>query len=148
MTTPTWTQLLGRLLTGQDLSAANTAWAMREVIAGDAADTELAGFLVALRAKGETAAEMAGLVHAILAGAVPVPVSADAVDVVGTSGDQASTVNISTMAAIVVAGAWIPVVKHGGRSVSSLSGSGRKTPAAGNGPGQAGHDETAGRFHP
>ena len=123
MTTPTWTQLLGTLLSGQDLSAADTAWAMREVIAGDAADTELAGFLVALRAKGETAAEMAGLVQAILAAAVPVPVTADAVDVVGTGGDQASTVNISTMAAIVVAGTGIPVVKHGGRSVSSLSGS-------------------------
>jgi anthranilate phosphoribosyltransferase len=101
MATPTWTQLLGTLLSGQDLPAADTAWAMREVMAGDAAETELAGFLVALRAKGETAAEMAGLVQAILAGAVPVPVTADAVDVVGTGGDQARTVNIFTMAAIV-----------------------------------------------
>ena len=123
MTPRTWPRLLTMLLSGQDLTSADTRWAMGEVMRGDADPAALAGFLVALRAKGETAAEITGVVDAVLAAAVPVPVDPDAVDVVGTGGDQAHTVNISTMAAVVVAGAGIRVVKHGGRSVSSLSGS-------------------------
>jgi anthranilate phosphoribosyltransferase len=123
MSSRTWPYLLNTLLAGQDLAAEDTGWAMRQVIAGEADPVSLAGFLVALRAKGETAQELAGLVDAILAAAVRVPVGDDAVDVVGTGGDQARTVNISTMAAIVTAGAGVPVIKHGGRSVSSSSGS-------------------------
>ena len=86
--------------------------------------------MVALRAKGETPGEIAGLVEAMLGAAVRVDLGAvlgaaharDAVDVVGTGGDRAHTVNISTMAAIVVAGAGVRVVKHGNRAASSLCG--------------------------
>lgn len=96
---------------------------MREVMRGDAEPAALAGFLIALRGKGETANEISGLIEAILSEAVAVPVDQDAVDIVGTGGDQAHIVNISTMAALVACGAGIPVVKHGGRAVSSKSGS-------------------------
>jgi anthranilate phosphoribosyltransferase len=96
---------------------------MGEIMAGEATGAQVAGFVVALRAKGETAEEVAGLVRAMLANAAPIDVSADAVDVVGTGGDGAHTVNISTMAAIVVAGAGVPVVKHGNRAASSSCGS-------------------------
>ncbi|GLY78017.1 anthranilate phosphoribosyltransferase [Actinoallomurus iriomotensis] len=123
MSSPTWPALLNALLAGKDLTAAEAGWAMRQVMADDVEPVALAGFLVALRAKGETAQEMAGMIEAILSAIGPVPMTVDAVDVVGTGGDQAHTVNISTMAAIVVAAAGIPVIKHGGRSVSSSSGS-------------------------
>ncbi len=122
----TWPQLLGALLNGDELSTADTAWAMGEIMAGSATPTQIAGFAVALRAKGETPAEVAGLVEAMLAAAVrvrlPEEVRADAVDVVGTGGDRAHTVNISTMAALVVAGAGVRVVKHGNRAASSACG--------------------------
>jgi anthranilate phosphoribosyltransferase len=119
----TWPHLIGTLLSGQDLTSGDTLWAMRQIMTGGADPVHIAGFLVALRAKGETAQELTGLVSAVLAEAVELPVTRNAVDVVGTGGDQAHTVNISTMASIVVAGAGVPVVKHGGRSVSSKSGS-------------------------
>jgi anthranilate phosphoribosyltransferase len=118
-----WPQLLTALIRGEDLKADDTAWVMEEVIKGDALPSRLGAFLVALRAKGETAEELAGLAQAIVRNALPVNVRTDAVDIVGTGGDQAHTVNISTMAAIVVAGAGVPVVKHGGRAVSSACGS-------------------------
>jgi anthranilate phosphoribosyltransferase len=122
----TWPNLLTALLRHEELSADDTAWAMGEVMAGSATPVQIAGFVLALRAKGETPAELAGLVAAMLANATPVelpdPVRADAVDVVGTGGDRAHTVNISTMAAIVVAGAGVTVVKHGNRAASSACG--------------------------
>ncbi|MCI2239660.1 anthranilate phosphoribosyltransferase [Paenibacillus sp. TRM 82003] len=120
---PTWPRLLGELLAGRDLAAADTAWAMERVMRGEAGDVPLAGFLVALRAKGETSAELAGLADAMLAHAVPLHVAGPTVDLVGTGGDQAHTVNISTMAALVLAGAGHRVVKHGNRASSSSSGS-------------------------
>lgn len=123
MSTPTWPGLLGRLLRGDDLDSAETAWAMDRMMAGEAAPAHVAGFAVALRAKGETAAEVAGLARAMLAHARTVSVPGPVVDVVGTGGDQAHTVNISTMAAIVVAAAGARVVKHGGRAASSSTGS-------------------------
>lgn len=123
MSARTWSHLLNTLLAGHDLAAEDTAWAMRQVMADQFEPAALAGFLIALRAKGETVPELTGLVEAILAEAARPPLSDDAVDVVGTGGDQANTVNISTMAAIVVAGAGIPVIKHGGRAASSSSGS-------------------------
>src|SRR5688572_27031207 len=96
---------------------------MSEIVAGQATAVQIASFMVALRAKGETPAEIAGFVEAMLSAAVPVTLdSRDVVDVVGTGGDRAHTVNISTMAAIVVAGAGVPVVKHGNRAASSLCG--------------------------
>src|SRR5882757_6568790 len=117
-----WPALLGRLLGGTDLTAEDTAWVMDQVLAGDASDVRLAGFLVALRAKGETAEEIAGLAEAMLAHARRVPLSGPAVDVVGTGGDHSQSVNISSMAAIVVAAAGVPVIKHGNRAASSRSG--------------------------
>ncbi|WP_369053613.1 anthranilate phosphoribosyltransferase [Kineococcus terrestris] len=120
---PTWPQVVGALLAGRDLDAATTAWAMDEVMSGEAGDVPLAGFLVALRAKGETVDELTGLADAMLAHAVPLEVPGPVVDLVGTGGDQAHTVNISTMASLVLAGAGHRVVKHGNRASSSSSGS-------------------------
>jgi anthranilate phosphoribosyltransferase len=122
MADQTWPGLLGRLLAGSDLSADDTAWVMDRVLSGEATAAQLAGFLVALRAKGEAPAEVAGLAAAMLRHARRVTVARPAVDVVGTGGDQARTVNISTMAAVVVAAAGVPVVKHGNRAASSASG--------------------------
>ncbi|MEV6333026.1 anthranilate phosphoribosyltransferase [Streptomyces sp. NPDC051909] len=118
-----WSDLLSALLQCQDLTAAETSWAMDKVMSGQATDAQIAGFMIALRAKGETAEELGGLVDALYAHAVPLHISGPAVDIVGTGGDRAHTVNISTMAAIVAAAAGAKVVKHGNRSVSSLSGS-------------------------
>ncbi|MFY1681246.1 anthranilate phosphoribosyltransferase [Micromonospora sp.] len=122
----TWPHLLNALLRGDELSTADTAWAMNEIMAGAAGPAQIAGFAVALRAKGETPAELAGLVEAMLGNAVPVTLPEElrrtAVDVVGTGGDLAHTVNISTMTALVVAGAGVRVVKHGNRAASSLCG--------------------------
>ncbi len=118
----TWPRLLSTLLQGASLSAEDTAWAMREIMAGEASPVQIAGFAVALRAKGETPIEISGLAEAMLANATRVPLDIPAVDVVGTGGDQAHTVNISTMAALVVAGAGVPVVKHGNRAASSSCG--------------------------
>jgi anthranilate phosphoribosyltransferase len=120
--TLSWPGLLRRLLAGQDLSAQDTAWVMDRVLSDDASPVQLAGFLVALRAKGETPEEVAGLAAAMLEHARRVNVPVRAVDVVGTGGDQANTVNISSMAAVVVAAAGVPVVKHGNRAASSASG--------------------------
>jgi anthranilate phosphoribosyltransferase len=122
----TWPNLLGTLLRGAELSTEETAWAMGEIMSGSATPAQIAGFVTALRAKGETPAEIAGLVEAMLAHAtrveLPAPLRTSAVDVVGTGGDRAHTVNVSTMAALVVAGAGVPVVKHGNRAASSLCG--------------------------
>nr|WP_132427402.1 anthranilate phosphoribosyltransferase [Pseudonocardia endophytica] len=107
---------------GGDIALEDAAWAMDQAFSGEASPAQLAGFLVALRAKGETAAEISGMADAMLAHALRVEVPGRAVDVVGTGGDQAHTVNISTMAALVVAGAGVPVVKHGGRAASSQAG--------------------------
>ncbi|GAA0244384.1 anthranilate phosphoribosyltransferase [Cryptosporangium japonicum] len=117
-----WPVLLNTLLAREALTPEQTTWAMSQIMAGDATPVQIAAFAMALRAKGETAAEIGGLVAGMLAAATPIDVSPDAVDIVGTGGDQAHTVNISTMAAIVVAGAGIPVVKHGNRAASSSTG--------------------------
>lgn len=121
-TAQSWPGLLGRLLAGHDLAADDTAWVMDRVLSGEATAAQLAGFLVGLRAKGEAPAEVAGLATAMLGHARRVAVAGPAVDVVGTGGDQARTVNISTTAAVVVAAAGVPVVKHGNRAASSASG--------------------------
>ncbi|MEX2289733.1 MAG: anthranilate phosphoribosyltransferase [Mycobacteriales bacterium] len=123
MAAPGWPALLASLLRGQDLTAADTGWAMGEVMAGEATPAQVAGFVVALRAKGETPEEVAGLVEVMLAEAAPVTVPGRVVDTCGTGGDRSNTVNLSTMAALVVAGAGVPVVKHGNRAASSACGS-------------------------
>src|SRR5919197_5496885 len=123
MATPTWPALLTALMGGAELSADDTAWAMDEVMTGNATPAQLAAFAVLLRAKGETPQELSGLVRTMIEHAAPLTIEGRAVDVVGTGGDRAHTVNISTMAALVVAGAGVRVVKHGNRAASSRCGS-------------------------
>ena len=120
--TPTWPTLIGDLLAGRDLTIAESTWAMEQVMDGLAPSSALAGFLVALSAKGETVDEIVGFRDAILARAVPLRVDPAALDIVGTGGDGFRTVNVSTTAAIVAAAAGVPVVKHGNRAASSASG--------------------------
>src|SRR5690349_2588006 len=96
---------------------------MREVMTGEATPAQVAGFAVALRAKGASAQEVSGLAAEMLAQATPVVLPLDCVDIVGTGGDGAHTVNISSMASVVTAAAGVPVAKHGGRAASSSSGS-------------------------
>jgi anthranilate phosphoribosyltransferase len=117
-----WPALLTRLLAGEHLNGSDTGWVMDRLMAGEATSAQLAGFAVALRAKGETAVEVAGLADSMLSHAVRVSVPMRVVDIVGTGGDRANTVNISTMAAVVIAGAGAPVVKHGNRAASSKCG--------------------------
>jgi anthranilate phosphoribosyltransferase len=118
-----WPELLTALLAGRDLSVSESEWAMRQVMAGMATPSQLAGFLVALRAKGETVDEIVGFRDAILDAAVALPVRAEVLDIVGTGGDRFGTVNISSMSAIVAAASGVPVVKHGNKAASSSSGS-------------------------
>jgi anthranilate phosphoribosyltransferase len=118
-----WPEVLSSLIAGRDLAAGQAAWAMGEILAGEASPAQVAGFAVALRAKGETLEELEGLVAAMYEHATPIVVTGRVLDVVGTGGDRSMSVNISTMAAIVAAGAGAPVVKHGNRSASSKAGS-------------------------
>ncbi|MBQ1087852.1 anthranilate phosphoribosyltransferase [Streptomyces sp. B93] len=117
-----WPVLLNGLLDGQDLSADATAWAMGRIMSGEATDAQIAGFAVALRAKGETVEEISGMVRTMYEHANVIEVPGDTVDIVGTGGDGAKTVNISTMSSIVIAGTGAKVVKHGSRAASSASG--------------------------
>ncbi|MEW1547181.1 anthranilate phosphoribosyltransferase [Streptomyces tsukubensis] len=117
-----WPAVLDSLLTNHDQSADATAWAMDRILSGEATDAQIAGFAVALRAKGETVAEISGLVRTMYEHAHLIDVPGPTVDIVGTGGDGAKTVNISTMASIVVAGTGAKVVKHGNRAASSASG--------------------------
>jgi anthranilate phosphoribosyltransferase len=118
----TWAALFSALIAGQSLEAEDTAWAMGEIMAGEATPVQLASFVVLLRAKGETVAEHAGLVSAMLATAARVQVAGPLLDVVGTGGDRANTVNLSTMSALVAAGAGARVAKHGNRAATSSAG--------------------------
>lgn len=118
-----WPAVLSTLLAGSSLSHEDAEWAMGAIMEGEATPAQIAGFAVALRAKGETAAELSGLVAAMLARARLISVDGAVVDTCGTGGDRAHTVNISTMAALVVAGTGARVVKHGNRAASSSCGS-------------------------
>ena len=118
-----WPDLLSIVVSGEDLSREQAAWAMDRVMDGDVSPVQLASLLVALRTKGESTHELAGLAESMVGHAVPLDVDASrAVDIVGTGGDRAFTVNISTMASIVIAGTGLRVVKHGNRASSSASG--------------------------
>ena len=117
-----WPDVLSTLIAGRDLTVDDTTWAMDSIMSGEASDAQIAGFAVALRAKGETVDEIAGLVRAMYQHANTIEVPGATVDIVGTGGDRAKTVNISTMSAIVVAGTGAKVVKHGSRASSSASG--------------------------
>lgn len=119
---PSWAGLLDALVHRRDLDTDQTRWALNEVMRGEADDARLAGLLVGLRAKGETVAEVGGLAEAMLGHAVTLSVPGPTLDVVGTGGDGARTVNVSTMAALVAAGAGATVVKHGNRAATSSCG--------------------------
>ena len=117
-----WPELLTALLKGRHLSAADTAWAMSRIMSGDATPSQIAGFVVSLRAKGETPDEVAGMASTMIDFANPMPPIGEALDIVGSGGDRAHTVNISTMSAIVAAAAGARVAKHGNRAASSSCG--------------------------
>lgn len=117
-----WPMILGQLTDGRDLSSDDSRWAMGEIMSDNASSAQIAAFGVGLKMKGETPAELQGLADAMLEHAKAVPVDSDVVDIVGTGGDRSNTVNISTMASIVVAASGIRVVKHGNRAASSKSG--------------------------
>ncbi len=122
-----WPFILGRLSSRQDLTAFETAAALADVLAGNATPSQLAAFIFGLRCKGETVEEMTGLLRAMSEAAelvpVPGPFRQRLIDTCGTGGDRAGTINVSTIAAFVVAGAGVPVCKHGGRAASSKAGS-------------------------
>ena len=122
MSDQSWPLILTALIRGEDLLADQTQWAMSEILAGNATAAQMAGFAVALRAKGESVDELEGLVASMYEHAQPLTIAGRTLDVVGTGGDRSFSVNISTMAAIVAASAGARVVKHGNRSASSKAG--------------------------
>jgi anthranilate phosphoribosyltransferase len=122
---PSWAMILGLLTTQQPLRAGQAAWAMDQIMTGAATPAQIAAFGVSMKMKRPTSAEVTELANTMLSYARRVPteeIGIDTVDVVGTGGDGANTVNLSTMAALVVAAAGVPVVKHGNRAASSRSG--------------------------
>ena len=123
MTEQSWPGTLSALLAGENLSRDSAGWALRQIMAGEATEGQIGAFRMALRSKGETVAELAGLVDVMLENAVLLNTGSDAVDIVGTGGDLFGTVNISSMASVVTAAAGIPVLKHGSRSASGKTGS-------------------------
>ncbi|MFQ5558502.1 MAG: anthranilate phosphoribosyltransferase, partial [Acidimicrobiales bacterium] len=121
-----WPEVLGRLSRGEDLEADTTRGVLGSILAGEATDAQIAAFIVALRQKGETTAEMTGMVEAMLAAATPLHLPDDVIDIVGVGGSPSRrrhALNVSTMAAFVAAGAGAVVCKHGNRRASSTSGS-------------------------
>lgn len=121
----TWPQVLAALTSNTELAPGQTAWAMEQVMSGAATPAQIAAFGVAMKMKGPSAAELRELADTMLAHGRRVPtaqIGTDTVDVVGTGGDASNSVNLSTMAAIVVAANGIPVIKHGNRAASSRSG--------------------------
>ncbi|WP_425309820.1 anthranilate phosphoribosyltransferase [Ammonicoccus fulvus] len=122
MSARTWPDLITRLIRRQDLGSDDVGWAMEEILNGLASPVHVAAFAVALRAKGETVEELSGMADGLLEMARPIALDREAVDVVGSGGDRANTVNISTMAAIVAAATGARVVKHGNRAASSACG--------------------------
>ncbi|MGL4305325.1 MAG: anthranilate phosphoribosyltransferase [Mycobacteriaceae bacterium] len=119
---PSWPQLLDSLTHGQSLSGREVLWVMDHIMTGSATAAQIAAFGVAMKMKGPTSQELRGLADGRLGHSQRVLDSADSVDIVGTGGDRLNTVNISTMAAIVVAASGVRVVKHGNRAASSKSG--------------------------
>ena len=117
-----WPALIGALVKGESLTTDEAAWAMNEIMDGAATGSQIAGFAVALRIKGETAIEVTGLAQAMLDHATPISVPGRLTDLVGTGADGAHTVNISTMATVVAAAAGTRMVKHGNRAASSRCG--------------------------
>lgn len=123
MSLRSWPELLAHLLLAEELSPDEASWALDQIMQGQATSAQIAGFALALRAKGETAEELSALVTAMLNHAIRIELPGRWVDTCGTGGDRHHTVNISTAAALVVAAESIGVVKHGNRAASSSSGS-------------------------
>lgn len=123
MTSFSWGSAITKLLQGESLSEREAAEAMTEIMEGAATPAQIAGFVVALRAKGETADEIAGLVRTMRRYATPIAVEGELLDTCGTGGDRSGTFNVSTAAAIVCAAAGARVAKHGNRAASSRAGS-------------------------
>ncbi|TDD79577.1 anthranilate phosphoribosyltransferase [Actinomadura rubrisoli] len=121
-TRTSWPALLNALLDGDSLTSEETSWAMNRIMSGEATDVQIAGFAIAMRAKGETVEEVSGLAEGMMDNATPITVPGRIADLVGTGGDRAHTVNISTMAAVVAAASGVRVVKHGNRAASSSCG--------------------------
>jgi anthranilate phosphoribosyltransferase len=119
----TWPDVLTTVVGRTDLTSQQTRWAMGEILSGQATPAQVAGLAVALRTKGETVDEVTGLVEAMFDKAARLEIDGRSLDIVGTGGDRSFSVNISSMSAIVAAGAGAQVVKHGNRSASSKSGS-------------------------
>lgn len=117
-----WPLVLGPLTNGKNIDRDLAAAAVTEIMEGNASDAQIAAFLVALRTKGESAEEMAGMVDAMMAAAVTIDMGFPVVDIVGTGGDGFGTFNISTTAALIAAGAGVKVAKHGNRAASSKTG--------------------------
>ena len=113
---------LARLAAGDRLAESEAEAAFGIIMAGEATPSQIAGLLMAMRVRGETVAEMTGAVRAMRARMTAVDAPPDAMDIVGTGGDASGSLNISTCAAIVVAGCGVPVAKHGNRALSSRSG--------------------------
>lgn len=118
-----WPGVLGSLLAGEDLDAATTEAALAEIMSGEAHDAHIAGYLVALRAKGETADELAGMARTMRAFAEPVPIDGPLLDTCGTGGSRSNTFNVSTLAAVIAAAAGARVAKHGNRAATGRCGS-------------------------
>ena len=126
MNSADWPSILGTLSSGQDCSADQTKAALGDILAGSATPAQIAAFIVALRTKGESVEEIAGLNAAMLAAAVPLQLPPDTIDIVGTGGShtlRGGAFNVSTLASIVAAAAGATVCKHGNRKASSTSGS-------------------------
>jgi anthranilate phosphoribosyltransferase len=114
--------IVGKVATGATLSREEAATAFEQMMSGEATPSQMGALLMALRVRGETVDEITGAVSAMRAKMVRVTAPPDAIDVVGTGGDASGTFNISTCAALIVAGAGVPVAKHGNRALSSRSG--------------------------
>ena len=123
MTDMTWPDVLGRITRRDNLSDDEVRWAMGQILAGEAADAQIAGFAIGLRMKGETVDEMTAIIDAMLEFSERVEVEGVVVDTCGTGGDRSGSINVSTMSALVVAGAGVRVAKHGNRAASSACGS-------------------------
>ena len=118
-----WSHAISALLAGNDLDEDHAAAAMTEIMEGVATPVQIAGFIIALRAKGETTDELVGLVKTMRAFSERIDISGEVLDTCGTGGDRTGTFNVSTAAALVCAGAGVKVAKHGNRAASSRCGS-------------------------